>query len=66
MPNVLEYSLKSGRYGLYLIINGSNYAIPKNVNVTNENINEDVIKKVVRMKELKSELNNLTDDLKKN
>jgi hypothetical protein len=65
MTTSLEYSLKSGRYGLYLIINGSNYAIPKNVNLTNENISEDVIKKIVRMKELKNELNNLTDELKK-
>ena len=48
MP-ALEYSLKSGRYGLYLIINGSNYAIPKNVNLTSENISEDVIKKIVRI-----------------
>jgi len=65
MPTSLEYSLKSGRYGLYLIINGSNYAIPKNVNLTGENISEDVIKKIVRIKELKNELNNLTDELKK-
>ena len=65
MPAALEYSLKSGRYGLYLIINGSNYAIPKNVNLTSENVSEDVIKKIVRIKELKSELKNLTDELKK-
>ena len=56
MPAALEYSLKSGRYGLYLVINSSNYAIPKNVNLTNENINEDVIKKIIKMKELKQEL----------
>ena len=65
MTTSLEYSLKSGRYGLYLIINGSNYAIPKNVNLTSENICEDVIKKIIRIKELKQELNSLIDELKK-
>lgn len=60
----LDYQLLNGKFGIYIRFSEVNYSIPRDLKINKENITDDIVWKIIKIKNLKNEVNNILEELK--